>query len=161
MSEARSGAAKPATRPPGRSPRRRSRELVVQGLYQWRVGGSDAAAIEAHLAEEPDFARADRALFESLLRGVLADPQPLVAALSPYLDRPFDEVSPVEAAILLLAAHELAAHPETPYRVVINEAIELAKTFGGTDGHKYVNGVLDRLAAQLRAGESAHPGRKR
>lgn len=140
-------------RPPGRSARRRARELVVQGLYQWRVAGQDAAAIEHHLSADPEFGRADRALFLDLLNGALADSEALIATLTPLLDRPYAELSPVEAGILLLAAHELAAHPETPYRVIINEAIELAKTFGGTDGHKYVNGVLDRLAAELRAGE--------
>jgi len=136
--------------PANRPPRRRARELVVQGLYQWRVGGQDAAAIEAHLAEDPEFARADRNLFLTLLRGILARHEALKAELEPHLDRPFDELSPVESGILLLATHEFAHHPETPYRVVLNEAIELAKVFGGTDGHKYVNGVLDKLAAKLR-----------
>ena len=133
-----------------RSPRRRAREFVVQGLYQWRVGGADEAAIEAHVADDPEFARADRNLYIALLRGVLAKHEVLRDLLAPHLDRAFDELSPVEASILLLAAHEFAHHPETPYRVVLNEAIELAKVFGGTDGHKYVNGVLDKLAAKLR-----------
>ena len=151
--------------PPNRSPRRRARELVVQGLYQWRVGGQDEAAIEAHLMDNDelrdDFKRADRKLFESLLRGALADPEALFAALNPHLDRKLDEMSPIEASILLLAAYELTSTPETPYRVIINEAIELAKTFGGTDGHKYVNGVLDKLAPKLRAGEvAANPTRR-
>jgi len=133
-----------------RPPRRRAREYVVQGLYQARVGGADAAEIEAHVAEADDFGRADRPLFLSLLRGVLARQPELIDTLSPHIDRPFAELSPVEAGILLLGAFELAHCPETPYRVIINEAIELAKTFGGTDGHKYVNGVLDKLAPKLR-----------
>jgi N utilization substance protein B len=145
---------RPVRRPTARSPRRRARELAVQGLYQWRVGGQDASACESFLAADPDFERADQALFRSLLQGTIAASAALTDALAPHLDRPFAELSPVEAAILLLAAHELSAHPETPYRVIINEAIELAKTFGGTDGHKYVNGVLDRLAARLRPGEA-------
>jgi N utilization substance protein B len=149
-----SAARKPGPRRPQvRSARRRARELVVQGLYQWRVAGQDAAAIEHFLSADPEYARADRALFLELLNGTLADATTLIAALTPFLDRRFEELSPVEAGILLLAAHELAAHRETPYRVIINEAIELAKTFGGTDGHKYVNGVLDRLAADLRGDE--------
>lgn len=149
-------------RPPGaaqRSPRRRARELVIQGLYQWRVGGQDEAAIEAHLAEnddlKDDFKRADRRLFETLLRGALHQHESVFALLAPHLDRSINELSPIETSILLLGAYELAHHPETPYRVVINEAIELAKTFGGTDGHKYVNGVLDKIAPQLRGPETA------
>jgi N utilization substance protein B len=122
-------------------------------LYEWRVAGADAAAIAARAAEQDDFARADRGLFETLLHGVLAHVQPLMADLAPHIDRPFDELSPVEAGILLLGAYELAHQPQTPYRVIINEAIELAKTFGGTDGHKYVNGVLDKLAPRYRAAE--------
>ena len=84
-----------------------------------------------------------------LLRGVLANAAELEKQIQPYLDRPFKELSPVEIAILLLSTHELVSHPEMPYRAVINEAVELAKTYGGTDGHKYVNGVLDKLAAQV------------
>ncbi len=141
-------------RSPQRSSRRRAREFVVQGLYQWRISGeSRALEIESHLAAEADFARADRKLFQSLLGGVLRDQNVLIEVLSPHIDRPFNELSPVESCILLLAAFELTSHPETPYRVIINEAIELAKTFGGTDGHKYVNGVLDKLAANVRAAE--------
>ena len=142
------------------SPRRRAREFVVQGLYQWRVGGQDEAAIEAHLAEAEDFRRADRAMFETLLRGALRHHLELFELLRPNLDRSVDELSPIEASILLLGAYELRHHPETPYRVIINEAIELAKTFGGTDGHKYVNGVLDKLAPKLRAAEVAAGGRR-
>lgn len=153
MSEAKKPSPSPSRKPPVRSARRRARELVVQGLYQWRVAGQDAAAIEHFLSQDPEFPRADRELFRSLLTGALAGSEALIVALEPHLDRRFEELSPVEAGILILAGHELAAHPETPYRVIINEAIELAKTFGGTDGHKYVNGVLDRLAATLRAQE--------
>lgn len=144
-------------KPVNRSPRRRARELVIQGLYQWRVGGQDEAAIEAHLAEHEDFReefrRADRPLFEALLRGTLRERDGLFASLAPFLDRDSSELSPIETSVLLLGAYELAHQPQTPYRVIINEAIELAKTFGGTDGHKYVNGVLDKLAPKLRAAE--------
>ncbi len=164
MAEAGSPLPDPApVTPPAanRPPRRRAREYVVQGLYQWRVGGADAASIEAHAAEDKDFVRADKALFQALLRGILAREQELMTLVSPHVDRPFDELSPVEAGILMLGAYELAHQPATPYRVIINEAIELAKTFGGTDGHKYVNGVLDKLAPKLRSAEvSARRGGK-
>ena len=134
----------------GKSPRRRARELALQGLYQWRIGGNDEAAIEAHLADVEGFEKADREFFVGLLRGVLAQQAELQEQLQAFLDRPFAELSPIEACILLAGAFELANFPQTPYRVIINEAIELTKGFGGTDGHKYVNGVLDKLAFKLR-----------
>ena len=144
-----------AGRSPQRSARRRSRELAVQGLYQWLVSRDDAGLIEAHLAQAPDFGKADREHFSVLLHGVIRDLDALHAAISPHLDRTVAELSPVEHATLLVGSFELAHHPEIPYRVVINEAVELAKTFGGTDGFKYVNGVLDRVAGKLRATEVA------
>ena len=134
----------------GKSPRRRARELALQGLYQWRIGGNDEAAIEAHLADVEGFDKADREFFVGLLRGVLAQQAELQEQLQAFLDRPFAELSPIEASILLAGAFELANYQQTPYRVIINEAIELTKAFGGTDGHKYVNGVLDKLAFKLR-----------
>ena len=88
-----------------------------------------------------------------MLRGVLVDAPELEELIQPYLDRPMKELSPVEISILLMGTHELKSHPEMPYRAVINEAVELAKTYGGTHGHKYVNGVLDKLAAKLRTAE--------
>ncbi|MDR2452125.1 MAG: transcription antitermination factor NusB [Candidatus Accumulibacter sp.] len=138
---------------PLKSARRRAREFVLQGLYQWLVGGADEAAIEAHLADGDGFDKADREFFSGLLRGVLARQEALRERLQAHLDRPFAELSPIEAGVLLAGAYELLHCPETPYRVVINEAIELAKEFGGTDGHKYVNGVLDKLAAEARPAE--------
>ena len=146
----------------GKSPRRRARELALQGLYQWRIGGNDEAAIEAHLADVEGFDKADREFFVGLLRGVLAQQAELQEQLQAFLDRPFAELSPIEASILLAGAFELANYQQTPYRVIINEAIELTKEFGGTDGHKYVNGVLDKLAASLRTAEveAKRTGRK-
>jgi N utilization substance protein B len=135
---------------PPKSARRRSREFALQGLYQWQVGGNDEAAIEAHLQDLEEFGKADRDFCLRLVRGVLAQRETLAAQISGHIDRPFAELSPIEACVLLIGAFELVHHPETPYRVVINEAIELAKSFGGTDGHKYVNGVLDKLAAEIR-----------
>lgn len=138
-----------------KSGRRRAREYALQGLYQWCLAGSELAAIEAELKAHKDFARADAEHFERLLQGIMAEPRALEEALQPFLDRPVTELSPIEHCILLIGAFELMRHPEIPYRVVINEAVELAKTFGGTDGHRYVNGVLDKLAGKLRPLEVA------
>ena len=137
-----------------KSPRRRAREFVIQGLYQWQVGDQDAAAIQLQAEGVAGFDKADGALYATLLAETRQYADGLKGDLAPHLDRPWDEVSPVERCILLLGACELEHHPETPYRVIINEGIELAKTFGGTDGHKFVNGVLDKLAAVLRPAES-------
>jgi len=133
-----------------KTPRRRAREFALQGLYQWQISGNDEASIEAHLADIAGFDKADRQFFVAVLRGVLAQHQVLQEQLQAHLDRPFRELSPVESSVLLAGAYELVNCPQTPYRVIINEAIELAKGYGGTDGHKYVNGVLDKLAAKLR-----------
>lgn len=133
-----------------RSARHRAREFALQGIYQWLLSGNSAAQIEQHMTQVSAFDKADGELFRALLHGSLADADELRAAFTPYLARPLAEVSPVEHALLLLAAHELKAHPQTPYRVVLNEAVELAKEYGGTDGHKFINGVVDKLAARLR-----------
>ena len=138
----------------GKSPRRRAREFVIQGLYQWQVGDQDEAAIQVQAESVAGFDKADRELYLALLRETRQQAASLQAELAPHIDRHWDEVSPIERCILLLGACELKLHPETPYRVIINEAIELAKTFGGTDGHKFINGVLDKLAPQLRPGEA-------
>ena len=147
-------ATKSSAKPLAKSPRRRAREFALQGLYQWRISGNDEATIKAHMGDVAGFQKADREFFTGLLHGVLAQHAALQEQLQTFLDRPFSELSPVEASVLLAGAYELANFPQTPYRVIINEAIELAKTFGGTDGHKFVNGVLDKLAAVLRAGET-------
>ena len=137
-----------------KSPRHRAREFVVQGLYQKLIGDQDEAAIVVQAESVAGFDKADTELYRILLGQVLADTEDLRVALAPFVDRPWHEVSPIERSILLLGACELKHHPETPYRVIINEAIELAKTFGGTDGHKFVNGVLDKLAPFLRREEA-------
>lgn len=144
--------AAPQQRKPA-SPRHRAREFVVQGLYQHLVGGQDAAAIIVQAESAAGFDKVNRELYDALLDGVLKDVAALQTLLEPHIARPWAEVSPVERGILLMAACELRDHPETPYRVVLNEAIELAKSYGGTDGHKFVNGVLDKLAPQLRPDE--------
>jgi N utilization substance protein B len=127
----------------------------LQGLYQWVVSGGDADDILKQLSEVKDYGNADGKFLSDLLKDTIASAETLRTLLEPLLDRPIKELSPVEHALLLLAACELESRPETPYRVIINEAVELAKSFGGTDGHKYVNGVLDRLAAASRADEVA------
>jgi transcription antitermination protein NusB len=136
-----------------RSPRRRARELALQGLYEWLLGGGDAESIESHIAEMDGFAKADRPHFEALLRGAIAQAAALDAMLARHLDRDTALLSPVEHAVLMLGAYELANCADIPYRVAISEAVELTKTYGGTDGHKYVNGVLDKCAADLRPNE--------
>ena len=135
------------------SPRHRAREFVVQGLYQHLIGGQDATAIIVQAESVAGFDKANRALYDSLLAGVLDNLPALQVLLEPHIERPWGEVSPIERGILLIAACELRDHLETPYRVIINEAIELTKSYGGTDGHKFVNGVLDKLAPELRAAE--------
>ena len=140
---------------PPKSARRRAREFVLQGLYQWRIGGADEAAIEAYAPEMEGFEKADREFFVGTLRGVIGQRQALIERIGGHIDRPFNELSPIEACVIMLGCFEMQNHPETPYRVIINEAIELAKAFGGTDGHKYVNGVLDKIAGVLRPDEVA------
>src|SRR5450759_3157945 len=136
-----------------KSARHKARELVLQGLYQWLLAEEHADEIRAHLAEFKGYDKADQKYLDLLLNGVIADAAELNAAFSPLLDRPVDELSPVERGVLLIGAYEVAHVPGGPYHVVINEAVELAKSYGGTDGHKYVNGVLDKLAAKLRPAE--------
>ena len=138
---------------PNRSPRHRARELAMQGIYQWRITSGEEAKIEKQICAEKNIGRYDKELFSKLLRGALSRHADIEALLAPHLDRPLAELSPVEFAVLLLGGFELAHHPDVPYKVVINESVELAKTFGGTDGHKFVNGVLDKLAPRLRAAE--------
>ena len=133
--------------------RHKARELALQGLYQWQLAEEPAREIRAHLAELKGYDKADQSYLDRLLGGAIADAAELEAAFRPLLDRPIDELSPVERGVLLIGAYELAHVPDVPYRVVINEAVELAKSYGGTDGHKYVNGVLDKLAAKLRPAE--------
>jgi N utilization substance protein B len=133
--------------------RRRSREFALQGLYQWQLAKTEPAAISRQLAEAKGFEKIDADYFKALLEGAIAAAADLERAIAPHLDREFARLSPVERGILLLAGYELVHRPDVPYRAVINEAVELAKDYGGTDGYKFVNGVLDKLAAQLRTTE--------
>jgi transcription antitermination protein NusB len=135
---------------PARSARRQSRQVALQGLYQGLLGGDDAGVIDAHLREQPGYDKCDQKHLDLLLHGCIREASALDALLATHVDRPTKDLSPVEHGVLLVGAFELRECIDIPYRVVINEAVELAKSFGGTDGHKYVNGVLDRLAGELR-----------
>jgi transcription antitermination protein NusB len=135
--------------------RRRSRSLALQGLYQRQLAHHDAAAIRLQLHESPGWGEADAGYFDDLWRGVTDGWDALIAQVAPHLDRKPAELSPIERAILVIGAWELQYRLEVPYRVVINEAVELAKSYGGTDGHRFVNGVLDKVAGTLRAAEIA------
>jgi N utilization substance protein B len=142
-----------------KSSRRRSREFALQGLYQWQLAGTDPATIARELAEARGFDKLDAEYFRKLLHGTIANALELESVLAPCLDRKFSLLSPIERAILLLSSYELTHEMEVPYRVVINEAVELAKTYGGTDGYKFVNGVLDKVAPRLRPAEARSGGR--
>ena len=138
-----------------RTPRHRAREFALQGLYQWLMNQEDAGAIDAHIRNAHGFDKADPEHFDLLLHGTIRDVDNLRTEIVPLIDRAIDQLSPIEHAALLIGAFELKHHIEIPYKVVINEAVELTKSFGGIDGHKYVNGVLDKLATSLRATEVA------
>jgi len=140
--------------------RKSAREFTLQGVYAWLVGGSDVTLIAANLKEDEQFKRADEAYFHTLLYGVTKEEDLLSSRIVPCLDRPLVELSPVERGILLIGAYELVHCPDVPWRVAINEGVELAKKFGGTDGHKYINGVLDKLAQDVRAVEIEHAKKK-
>ncbi|MEI8267727.1 MAG: transcription antitermination factor NusB [Betaproteobacteria bacterium] len=156
LAAAKTAGKKPAgRRPQGKSPRRRSREFALQGLYEWLLSGSEAGVIDAHMREQEGFDKCDSAHFDALLHGCIRDAAALDAALARHVDRRTSALSPVEHGVLLIGAWELSNCLEIPYKVAINEAVELAKEFGGTDGHKYVNGVLDKTAGDLRAVEVA------
>ncbi|MEY3264014.1 MAG: hypothetical protein RL717_1491 [Pseudomonadota bacterium] len=138
-----------------RTPRHRAREFALQGLYQWLLNHEDAGVIDAHIRNAHGFEKADAEHFDILLHGTIRDVDDLRASITPLIDRNISQLSPIEHAVLLIGTFELKHQIEIPYKVVINEAVELTKSFGGVDGHKYVNGVLDKIAADLRATEIA------
>jgi N utilization substance protein B len=133
--------------------RSQARRHAVQAIYQWQMTGQDVAEIVSQFLDEQQPADFDVTYFQDLLRGVPAHLEELDELLKPALDRAIESVDPVERAVLRLGAYELCHKSEIPYRVVINEAVELAKIFGAEEGHKYINGVLDKLAKRLRAVE--------
>ena len=139
-----------------RSPRHRAREFALQGLYQWLLNNEDAGVIDAHIREAHGFEKADREHFDALLHGTITQVTALREEIMPWIDRAIEDLSPIEHAALLIGTFELKNCIEIPYRVIINEAVELTKSFGGQDGYKYVNGVLDKLALKLRGLEINH-----
>ena len=132
--------------------RRQSREIALQALYAWQLSGGDPIDEARGLQ---DFSKGDRAFAEALVRGVRDRVEELQGHIVPHLDREFARLSPVERSILFIGTLELLAHPETPFKVVLNEAIELGKSFGGAQGHRFVNGVLEKVASRLRPDEVA------
>ncbi len=145
-----------APKAPIRSGRTRAREFAIQALYQHLVGKNEAGEIDIFTRDLQGFSKADAAHFDALFHGCVDNAQALDNSIVPHLDRPLAEISPVERAVMWLGAYELEHCLDVPWRVVLNEYIEQAKAFGGTDGHKYVNGVLNKLAPVLRAIEVAN-----
>lgn len=136
--------------------RRAARMKALQALYQWDMAGGDVAAIvEQFRSSQPDMNSIETDYFEELVHGVPTQLSILDGHLQPHLDRPLEQLDPIERCVLRAGVFELANRPDVPYRVVINEGVELAKQFGAEDGHKYVNGVLDRLAEHLRYAETS------
>jgi len=133
-----------------KSARRRSREVALQGLYEWLISGAEASVIDAHMREQDGFDKCDSAHFDALLHGCIGEAAEIDTLLTRHVDRKTTQLSPIEHGVLMIGVYELKHCIEIPYKVAINEAVELAKSFGGTDGHKYVNGVLDKAAVELR-----------
>ena len=139
--------------------RRRTRDFLLQALYRRLLSGAEVREIQRDMELSEFWVQLDHEFYRVMLASIVLDVDALEVSMQGALDRPLAEVSPVERAILQIGLFELIHRPETPLRVILNEAIELAKTFGGTDGHRFVNGVLDRLAQQLRPDEAANTGR--
>jgi len=133
-----------------RSQRRRSREIALQGLYEWLLSAGEPDLIDAHMRSLEGFGECDAVHFDALLHGCISEAAALDEVLARHVDRRTTQLSPVEHGVLMIGAYELKHCIDIPYKVAINEAVELAKSFGGTDGHKYVNGVLDKAAIDLR-----------
>jgi transcription antitermination protein NusB len=138
--------------------RRRARRLLLQAIYQWQLGRADAAEIERQFAEESSFRRIDRTFFRAVLRGVITDQERLDALIAPHLDRSVAALDQVERALLRMGAYELSTRIDVPYKVVIDEAVALAREFGAEESHKYINGVLDKIARRERSAEVAANG---
>lgn len=131
------------------STRRRARECTVQALYSWAVSGNTAEQVELAFVLDQDMDGVDKPYFRKLFRQTIENIETVDFSISPYIDRTFDELDPIETAILRLAVYELRFELDVPYKVVINEAIEVAKVFGADESHKYINGVLDKIAPAL------------
>lgn len=138
----------------GTAQRKKARKLILQALYQWQISGSSIAQVEAEFRADNDFDRIDAEYFKSVFREIPKMVTELDRDIEPFLDRPVSDVDPVEMSLLRMGVFEFKYRVDVPYRVVINEAVELAKMFGGTDGHKYINSILDKLSLRLRAAET-------
>ncbi len=130
-----------------------ARKLAMQALYQWQLTQQTAAEIKQQYLESEDSAGTDEEYFSELVTNCIAQQPDVVATLTPFIDRPLEQLDPVEAAILMIGIYELKQRLDVPYRVVINEGVDLCKRFGATDAHKYINAVLDRAAREIRAAE--------
>jgi N utilization substance protein B len=139
--------------PRGTRARSMARKLAMQALYQWQLTGQSAADINLQFLASEDMEGADREYFTELLKGCVGQAEKINATVKPFIDRPLDQLDPVETAILMIGIYELSDRAEIPFRVVINEGVDLTKRFGATDAHKYVNAVLDRAAREIRAAE--------
>lgn len=131
------------------SPRRRARECAVQALYSWHISKNSVEQVELAFITDQEMQGVDVAYFRKLLRGTVENVEAVDAVLAPYLDRAEDEVDPIERSILRMSGYELKYELDVPYKVAINEGIEVAKVFGSDDSHKYINGILDKLAPAL------------
>lgn len=134
----------------GSKSRRKSRELVLKAIYRGMMNESDLKVVLLDMQDDPDYRKADEPYFKQLLNGVIEQTDALDTEISSLADRKLAELSPIEHAILRVSTYELMFDISIPYRVVINEGVELAKIYGGTDGYKYINGVLDKMAAHTR-----------
>ena len=143
------------TRPFSPWSRRRARRLALQALYQWRIANSDVSAIEQQFEKDTSHKKVDAVYFREVVRGVILNSEALDALLAPILDRRVRELDPVEHTILRIAAFEMSHRLDVPFKVVVDEAVELAKSFGAEESHKYINGVVDRLADDLRTLEKS------
>lgn len=148
--EAMSEAASEAAKPPRKPSRTEARRFAMQAIYQWQLADTPRGELIEQYRAEPRMLKSDSEYFADLVNAVLSNPEELETEFAQALDRPAEQLDPIERAILLVGTHELRSHPEIPYRIIINEAVELAKRYGATESHKYINGVMDRLAKRLR-----------
>ena len=144
---------KPQSRKKKINNRRKSRELVMKSVYRGLVNQIDITQIKKDIQDDPDFIRADQDLYEEILSGVFKNIDSLKQEIESYIDRSYEELSPIELSIIYFSLYELKYSMSVPYKVVINEAVEIAKTYGGADGYKYINGILNQAAKVNRVNE--------
>ena len=135
--------------------RRWARRLCLQALYQWEITHEDITVIETQFLQDENIDRVDLVYFKELMSGVIEQLELIHSYIKRYVDRPVSEIDPIELSVLRIAIYELLKRPDVPYKVIVNEALELAKAFGATDGYKFVNGILDKVAREVRRDETA------